>query len=270
MLPYGVGNALTINGEDKSLESGVPTSFAIGIHTNAFTLRLTQGVDSIVWQLKDPESNAIVDYPLPAQLPPCYAAGETGPAGPQGPQGPPGPAGAAGPSGADGVQGLPGPAGPPGPQGPEGLQGPTGAQGEQGPQGNQGPQGDPGPQGSIGLTGPQGPQGPAGPAGSDASINFTLLTIAASGPLTFPTGAHSVLYLVPTSGPKDNVALTLPAPSTALGRFVTVRRVNKGGDVEITGGGATLEGGPIALGNAGDWATFVTDGTTWFVFGSNQ
>jgi hypothetical protein len=120
------------------------------------------------------------------------------------------------------------------------------------------------------LTGPQGPQGPAGPAGSDASINFTLLTIAVSGPLTFPTGAHSVFYQVSTSGPRDSVALTLPDPSTAIGRFVTVRRMSKGGDVTISGGGATLEGGPIALRNAGDWATFVTDGTTWFVFGSNQ
>lgn len=266
MISHGAENNLLINGTDRSLESGVPTTFAAGIHTNAFTLRFTPGVDTIVWKLKDPESNAIVDHEMPAQLPPCYAAGEPGPAGPQGPQGPPGPAGAAGPSGAEGVQGPPGADGPQGPVGPQGPTGDQGPQGAQGAQGLQGPQGDQGPQGPIG---PVGPQGPAGPAGSDASINFTLLTIAASGPLTFPTGAHSVLYLVSTSGPRDSVALTLPTPLSAIGRFVSVRRVNKGGDVTISGDGATIEGGPIALRDAGDWVTLVTDGTTWFVFGSS-
>ena len=254
---HGAGNTLLINNTDKSLESGVPTDFAVGIHTNAFSLRLTLGVDTVVWQLKDPESNAVVDYPMPAELPPCYGAGAAGPAGPQGPEGPPGTPGAPGPPGVDGADGAAGPAGPPGAQGPEG---PQGAAGEQGLKGDQGPQGD---------VGPVGPQGPAGPAGSDATINFTLLTIAASGPLTFPTGAHSVLYLVSTSGPRDSVALTLPTPSTAVGRFVSVRRVNKGGDVTISGGGATVQGGPITLRDAGDWVTLVTDGTTWFVFGSS-
>jgi len=46
---------------------------------------------------------------------------------------------------------------------------------------------------------------------------------------------------------------------------VTVRKVDAGGRVSISGGGAAF-----TLGNRGEWVTFVTDGTTWSVFGNGR
>jgi hypothetical protein len=85
------------------------------------------------------------------------------------------------------------------------------------------------------------------------------LNVSTDGELTFPTGAQSVIYLV-----SGRPTLTLPAPSTAIGRFVTVRRVDAGGNVSISGAGITF-----TLGNR-EWVTFVTDGTNWSVFGNGR
>lgn len=336
-IAYGTNNAIFINGQPVDATSGAPTTFALGIHTNAFAVRFTTGTDNVQWVLQDPSTLQTITYTVPPTLPMCNATGENGqagpqgpagaegPQGPQGPQGPIGPAGATGetgaagatgPAGAAGAQGPVGPIGPAGtngndgaigPQGPQGVQGPqglpgpsglTGAPGVPGPQGPQGPAGAPGangapgaqgpqggagpigPQGVQGVPGPAGGQGPQGPAGTAASLNFVTLHVSSTGVLTFPTGAQSVIYLAST--PRNGrVTLTLPTPKSAIGRFVTVRRVDSSGRLFVSSGNADLEGGReirdrsgdsnlIVLNERWDWVTFVTDGTTWFVFGNGQ
>lgn len=99
-----------------------------------------------------------------------------------------------------------------------------------------------------------------------------------NGPLALPA-SNSAIYLATTTGPK--LSLALPAPSQALGRFISVRRIDSGGRVLISSGAAPLEGGReirardgnsdvIALDAQWDWVTFVTDGTSWFVFESGH
>ena len=130
VIPYGINiNAILINGVDASPISGATTSFALGIHTNAFAVRFTPGTDNVQWVLQDPSTTQLLEYTVPAMLPLCNAAGEMGPAGPKG------------------DKGDPGAAGPQRPQGPAGASGATGA---------------PGPTGATGATGTQGPPGPPG------------------------------------------------------------------------------------------------------------
>ena len=69
-----------------------------------------------------------------------------------------------------------------------------------------------------------------------------------------------MIYLV-----SGRPTLTLPPAATAIGRFVTVRRVDPGGRVSISGPGASF-----TLGERGEWVTFVTDGTSWSVFGNGK
>ena len=103
--------------------------------------------------------------------------------------------------------------------------------------------------------------------------------MSSDGTLILPTGGQSVVYLATTNRPRLN--LTLPNPSTAVGRFITVRRVDNGGRVLISSGAANLEGGReiregssdsnvIALNARWDSVTFVTDGTGWFVFANGR
>ena len=60
-----------------------------------------------------------------------------------------------------------------------------------------------------------------------------------------------------------------------------MRRIDNGGRLLISGGGANIEGGReirdgssdsnvIALAQRWEWVTFVTDGTSWFVFGNGK
>lgn len=236
LIPYGNDNQIFIDGQDAGAASGPSTSFAVGIHTNAFALRITPG-QSVTWMLRDPSTGTLVQYQVPAQLPLCNAAGETGPAGPPGPEGPMGPVG---------------------PMGPEGPAGPPGATGATGPQGPAGPQGP------IGPMGPQGLQGPQGIPGVDATVLFTTVNVSASGALALPVGKSSAIYLVTTGN--ERLTLQLPDPASAVGRFVSVRKLDNGGRAALTHAGATVS----ELAARGEWVTLVTDGTSWFVFGNGR
>lgn len=117
-----------------------------------------------------------------------------------------------------------------------------------------------------------------GANGAHRTMLFSTLGVDRNGLLALPA-ANSAIYLARTVGPK--LSLTLPAPAQAVGRFVSVRRVDDGGRVLISSGAAPLEGGRelrardgnsdvIALDERWDWVTFVTDGTSWFVFESGH
>lgn len=161
-IVYGMANNFTVNTTDIGPLSGVPSQFALGIHTNAFTFRYSDG-ESVSWNVVDPESGAALTASPDASTPSCITAGAQGPPGPAGPQG------AAGADGADGAPGQMGPVGPDGPQGPEGPQGPQGDTGSVGAQGPAGPQG------------PIGPQGPAGPQGDQGSVPSGTLLLVLEG-----------------------------------------------------------------------------------------
>lgn len=248
-IAYGPDNHIRFGTEMAPPTAGPVTSFALGIRSRAFAIRIPMGVASAAWVLRDPSSQELQTYEVPPTLPPCNAPGATGPAGPTGPQGPPGEAGPEGPAGPSGPQGATGAAGPAGPQGPTGLQGPAGPQGATGPQGS---------------AGPQGPAGPQGIPGLDATVLFAIANVSSSGELALPAGRNSMIFLATTNS--RGLDLTLPDPSTGVGRFLSVRRVNAGGRVLITGG-ATPQ---VALNSVSEWATFVTDGTSWFVFANGR
>lgn len=154
-----------------------------------------------------------------------------------------------------------------------------GVDGATGPAGAQGPQGPAGANGAPGVNGPMGPQGPAGPAGADLRLAFQTIAVATDGTLALPGGGASAIYLVSTPG--SRLRLTLPSPPAAIGRMLTVRRIDARGRVLIGSGSAPLDGGreirdrqgdsdTIALEGRWDWVTFVTDGSSWFVFGNGQ
>jgi hypothetical protein len=263
-IPYGnSSNAIMINGVDQGPASGPTTMFALGIHTNAFAIRYTPG-DRVEWLLREPVTDTFVTHTMPAGLPQCVpavqggagATGATGATGPMGDMGPIGPTGSTGATGSTGSTGSIGPTGATGSTGSPGLNGTNGAAGPTGPAGANGTNG------TNGINGLPGATGATGPTGSNASFNFVTLNVNTDSTLTFPTGASSVIYLAsPAGGQRLN--LTLPSPSTAISRFLTVRRLD--GRVTISGG-AALDGGDVVLSTKGAWVTFVTDGTTWFVF----
>ena len=221
---------------------------------------------------------------------PQGSAGAAGPQGPTGAIGPQGPVGAAGPQGPAGALGPQGPAGAIGPQGPAGAIGPQGPIGLQGVPGLPGPQGVPGalgPQGPAGATGPQGPiglqgapglpgpqgvpgaQGPAGPIG--VGLTFDIIAVSSDTAIVAPPSAHSVVYLVTTG--RSNITMTLPAPATAVGRFITIQRVDDGRKVFIRPqGGEAIDGArqPVVMDDRFDSMTLVTDGTQWVVLSRRQ
>jgi hypothetical protein len=162
-LVYGDANNFTVTNTAGTTDvgplSGVPTMFAPGIHTNAFTFRFSDG-ETVSWNVVDPGSLADLSASPAASTPSCNVAG------PQGPQGPAGPPGVPGAPGAPGEAGQMGPAGADGAPGEPGAPGATGAQGPAGPQGPQGAAGPEGPQGPAGPEGPAGPQGAQGDPGS--------------------------------------------------------------------------------------------------------
>jgi hypothetical protein len=113
----------------------------------------------------------------------------------------------------------------------------------------------------------------------NVTASFVTVNVSANGVLAMPPGTNSIIYMAST--PAARLNLILPAPSTAAGRFLTVRRIDNGGRVLIAGGGAPIEGGReirdgssdsnvVALNQRWDWVTFVTDGTSWFVFGNGR
>lgn len=263
-LNYGADNQVLIDGSDPGVVSGAPTDFALGIHTNAFAVRFPAGPGhSVKWLLHDPAAPAPATYEATASTPACRpTVCET-----QCEAGPPGAAGSTGPTGSQGQMG------------PEGPTGPTGFKGDQGAIGPSGPQGPQGSQGAQGATGATGSMGPQGIPGTNAVISFVTVNVDTNGTLAMPAGSNSIVYLA--SVPGARLTLTLPDPSTARGRFLSVRRIDNGGRLLISGGGANIEGGReirdgssdsnvIALTQRWEWVTFVTDGTSWFVFGNGR
>jgi hypothetical protein len=150
-LVYGASNNFTVGTTDIGPLSGVPTMFALGIHTNAFTFRFSDG-EVVSWNVIDPESSDALTASPTAGTPSCTVAGPQGPQGPAGQPGAPGAPGAPGPmgpAGADGAPGAPGTDGAPGAPGAPGEPGPAGPQGPAGPAGPQGLQGLPGDAGTV-------------------------------------------------------------------------------------------------------------------------
>jgi hypothetical protein len=131
--------------------------------------------------------------------------------------------------------------------------GPTGATGATGPTGATGATG------ATGGIGPQGPQGVAGPG-----VTFALARTDSDATITLPANGNSIIYLVTTD--RRNVTLTLPPAATSAGKFVIVKRVDRGRVVYIKpSGNDTIEASRNALRmeNQRDSLTFVTDGTEW-------
>jgi hypothetical protein len=172
-LPYGVSNAVTIDGVDAGPIAGPPTTFALGIHGNAFAVRFSAG-QTVVWSVRDPQTALTMTAAPTATTASCVAAG---PKGDKGDPGAPGTPGAAGAAGADGARGD---AGPKGDSGPQGLQGPQGIQGPAGPAGPTGPAGPAGPAGTNGNPGAKGDTGAKGDPGSVPS--GTLILVAEGDP----------------------------------------------------------------------------------------
>ena len=255
-LSYGAStNQFTDNHVDVGPLSGVPTTFDLGLHTDAFAIRYNAG-DELVWTLLDPATSTVQTASPSASTPVCGGGGAAGPQGPQGPQGTQGlqgPQGPAGVSGADGAAGAAGPAGPAGPTGPTGATGAPGAAGAQGP---------------VGPAGSVGPQGPAGPMG--LGLSFAMVAVSQSGPLSLPSNNASPIYVVHSAGPITT--LVLPPASTATSRLVIVQRDNTRGRVAISSGGDPIADhrGAIVLDEDDTQIILVTDGHTWFVVGQHS
>jgi hypothetical protein len=127
--PYGPDNSVTIAGQDAGSVSGAPLSLALGIHSNAFSVRYTDG-QAVVWSVRDPRTTFMMTASPTTATPACDPG--AGPQGIQGEQGLPGQQGEKGDKGDKGdpgERGAPGPDGPMGPQGEQGLQGPQGVPG---------------------------------------------------------------------------------------------------------------------------------------------
>lgn len=105
-LPYGQNsNQVTVNNQDVTRLSGVPSVLPYGIHSNVFTVRVGLSdtavwkvLDQTMWQLTSASAGPTFDTPC----------GGPGPAGPSGPQGAPGEQGAPGSQGDQGPKGDPG------------------------------------------------------------------------------------------------------------------------------------------------------------------
>ena len=226
MILHGINSsAILINGVDAGLTSGAITSFALGIHTNAFAVRFTPGTDNVQWVLQDPSTTQLLAYTVRRCCRPataarwvlqdrratrvirrCWSAGTAGTARDQ-------------PVHQATVR--------------KARPGPRGQWVRKDLQACQ-------TSGHEWTRACLVRQGRKGAPGSNASISFMSINVSSDGTLALPTGAQSVVYLATTNRPRLNV--TLPNLSTAVGRF-TVRRVDNGGRVLISSGAANLEGG---------------------------
>jgi hypothetical protein len=286
----GSENQVSLNGPLPVANQ--PTSFTPGIHPFVFGVRFTPGADDLSWTLV---GQTVSVGPL---TPNCGTAGPVGPTGPQGvtgdpgvqgPKGPTGATGPTGPPGPQGVQGVAGPQGLTGPAGPQGPQGPAGDPGPAGPQGQTGavgatgpagptgatgatgPAGPPGPQGPQGLTGPAGVQGPSGPIGPRGpGLSFVTQVLNDGGDVVLPPGNASVVVLV--SAPRRDVQVRLPEAASAVGRFVTIRRLDSDRRVSVVPPpGEQLVGaarGTLTLDNRFESLTVVSDGSRWIALDS--
>ncbi len=117
--------------------------------------------------------------------------------------------------------------------------------------------------------GPMGPAGPAGTGGTGAGFAITRVTGSAS--IAMPASGKSVIYLVTTG--RNNVTVTLPPASTADGRFVIVKRQDRGRLVFVRpANGDTIEASrsTLRMEDQRDSLTFVTDGTEWVVLSQHD
>lgn len=113
-----------------------------------------------------------------------------------------------------------------------------------------------------GLPGAPGAVGPVGPAGP--GVSFELRRVQNNTTITMPSNGNSLIYLVETN--RTNITITLPPAATSGGRFLIIKRVDRGRAVLIKpSGNDTIEASRAALRmeNARDSITFVTDGTEW-------
>lgn len=218
--------------------------------------------------------------------------GSQGPAGPQGIQGVAGPQGEKGDKGDKGDRGDQGEKGEKGEKGDKGDKGDSGDQGEKGDKGDQGEKGDrgeagvagptggagaAGPQGATGPQGPIGPQGPAGPQGATGfqgpagvpgvagpGVSFVIARVTETAAIVMPDNGKSVIYLV-TPG-RRNATITLPPAASAAGRFVIIKRQDRGRLVFVRPSGTdSIEASRamLRMESERDSLTFVTDGTEW-------
>lgn len=86
------------------------------------------------------------------------------------------------------------------------------------------------------------------------------------------SGSPKDIYLCASAG--GNVTATLPAVGDAdptAGRVVTIFKVDAANDVIIDGDGSeTINGATtVTMSSQYDWRTLISNGTTWFVIGSN-
>lgn len=170
-------------------------------------------------------------------------------------------------------QGIPGPPGPQGPQGPQGLtgaqgpSGPQGATGATGAQGATGPMGPAGPAGATGAAGPAGPMGATGPMGPQGpGFSFQTVRVDADSTITMPSNGNSVVYLVKTE--RRNVTITLPSAASAAGKFVIIKRLDRGRTVQIKPAGTdTIEAkrSTLRMEDHRDSLTLISDGHEWIL-----
>ena len=278
-IPAGPFNRVIVNGVEVR-PFGQPETFALGIKTDVFTLPFDPTVDEIFWELIDPYTMKKFTTTLAPDLPRCtvdedaideaakkIAKGDRGDRGDKGEKGDVGHPGDKGEKGDKGEHGLAGDKGEKGDKGDHGLTG------EKGEKGDKGPTGDKGERGDKGFTGDKGEKGDKGDLG--LGLSFVITRISSSQVLPMPAGNASALFLVNTPpAPRGRrgppVVLTLPDPSRAASRFVTLRRIDTDGVVRVvTINGAAIPGLP-ALDDRWDTVTLVTDGTEWFVFSQGR
>jgi hypothetical protein len=130
-----------------------------------------------------------------------------------------------------------------------------------GPQGNQGPRG-------IGDIGPQGPAGPVGAQGlrgeRGIGLGFTIVRIIDNATVSMPSNGNSVIQVV--SAGRSRVTITLPAAAAAAGRFVVIKRSERGRPIVVrTAGNDRIDATQreLRLEDARDTLTLVSDGTEW-------
>jgi hypothetical protein len=104
-----------------------------------------------------------------------------------------------------------------------------------------------------------------GPAGAQGSgIAFEIRRVSSNTTVSLPAGNRSVIYLATTAA--GNITMTLPAASSAASRFVTITRVDRGGQVTVQPIGNDLLNGvhvSIVMKGNDDSITLVSDGVEW-------
>lgn len=104
-----------------------------------------------------------------------------------------------------------------------------------------------------------GPMGPAGPG-----VSFELRRADSSTAITMPSNGKSVIYLVETD--RHNITITLPPVASAAGKFLIIKRTDRGRVVLVKpfgNDGIEASRATLRMESARDSLTFVSDGTQW-------